>query len=94
MDKKAAKYEQIKKALLALSFDWIEIRYTESYKSNEVYYRPDADILWTLNIVGNFLYLVHGDNRLNLGFINEYNTSDEFVMKQAEAIHKAAKEKC
>lgn len=54
-----------------------------------------TDTLWSLDIVGNnFFYLIRGDKRFNLGFICEFNTTEEYVMEMAEKINTAAQKLC
>lgn len=94
--KQAAKYAQIKAQLMAMSFDWIAApKYTRNgetvYQSPEVFFAP-LDILagdapmYILTLKGPVLCLVNGNNSYTIGFISEFNTTKEFVIKQAEEI--------
>lgn len=99
MNAQEAKYQMVKKALLAVSFDWTTITYTKqgevAYVNPHVFFQPNADTLWSLEIVNNtFFYLVHGDKRFNLGFICEFNTTEEHVVEMAEKINTAAQKLC
>lgn len=99
MNAQEAKYQMVKKALMAVSFDWTAITYTKqgevAYVNPQVFFQPDADTLWSLEIVGNnFFYLIRGDKRFNLGFICEFNTTKEDVMEMAEKINTAAQKLC
>jgi hypothetical protein len=87
--KQAAKMELLKKALMAISFDWT----TAIYKRNEqVVFEGDLMFtdglnVWTLTGGSHgLLVLSHGDTRHTIGFIEEYNTAQAAVMAQAEAI--------
>lgn len=93
--KQAAKYELIKNALKAISFDWVDAPiYTRNgevvYQEEGVFFKPSADVVYKL-VGGMTLQLVRGDFRKTLDFTLEYNTDEKFVMEQAEKIHKAAK---
>lgn len=87
--KQAAKMELLKKALMAVSFDWT----TAIYKRNEqVVFEGDLMFtdglnVWTLTGGSHgLLVLSHGDRRHTIGFIEEYNTAQAAVMAQAETI--------
>jgi hypothetical protein len=94
--KQAAKYAQIKAQLMAMSFDWIDgATYSRNgqsvYQGSEVFFSSldhltgDAP-LYTLTVKGPVLCLVHGDKSCTIGFLNEYNTDNKSVQKQAEEI--------
>ena len=87
--KQTLKVEMLKKALMAVSFDWT----TAIYKRNgEVVFEGDLMFtdglnVWTLTGGSHgLLVLSHGGRRHTIGFIEEYNTSQAAVMAQAEAI--------
>lgn len=96
--KQAVKYELIKNALKAISFDWVDapsyVRNGEVvYQSEGVFFKPDANTMYSLvtEAGGVGIALRRNDVRIGLGFLLEYNTDEKFVMEQAEKIHKAAK---
>lgn len=84
--KQAAKMELLKKALMAVSFDWT----TAIYKRNgEVVFEGDLMFteglnVWTLTGGSHgLLVLSRGDTRHTIGFILEYSTAQADVMAQA-----------
>ena len=94
--KQAAKVELLKKALMAVSFDWT----TAMYKRNgDVVFEGDlmfTDGLnaWTLTGGSHgLLVLSHGDVRHTIGFILEYSTAQADVMAQAIEIDKKVRAK-
>lgn len=97
--KQLIKYEMIKKHLMAISFDWIgSPTYTRNgeilFKSADVCYAPNSIETWTLVCHSTgLLYLSHGDQKVSIGFLNEYNTDAKLTMELAEKIHKIAKER-
>lgn len=97
--KQLIKYDLIKNALMAISFDWIGSPiYTRNgetiFKSTDVCYAPNCNEIWTLACHSTgLLYLSYGDKKISIGFINEYNTDEKSVMELAEKIHKIAKER-
>lgn len=94
--KQAAKVELIKKALMAVSFDWT----TAMYKRNgDVVFEGDLMFteginVWTLTGGSHgLLVLSHGDVRCTIGFILEYSTAQADVMAQAIEIDKKVRAK-
>lgn len=93
--KQATKYELIKNALKAISFDWVDApRYTRNgetvYQSNSVFFKPSADVVYELVVRGPTFSLVRGDQYVILDMVDEYNSNEKYVMAQAEKINKAA----
>ena len=87
--KQQAKYDNLKKALMVISFDWT----TAIYKRNgDVVFEGDLMFMdglnvWTLTGGSHgLLVLSRGDTRHTIGFIEEYNTAQAAVMVQAEII--------
>lgn len=86
--KQAAKMELLKKALMAVSFDYT----TALYKRNgEVVFEGDLlfteseDKAWTLTGGGHgLLVLSHGDTRHTIGFILEYSTAQAVIAQAIE----------
>ena len=94
--KQAAKVELLKKALMAVSFDWT----TAMYKRNgEVVFEGDLMFteglnVWTLTGGSHgLLVLSRGDVRHTIGFILEYSTAQADVMAQATEIDKKVRAK-
>ena len=93
--KQQAKYDKLRKALMAVSFDWT----TAIYKRNgDVVF--EGDLLFTHGLdvwclSGNrqgLLVLSHGDKSKTIGFIEEYNTSDAHTFSQAETVDRKVRE--
>lgn len=87
--KQQAKYDNLKKALMAVSFDWT----TAIYKRNgDVIFEGDLMFMDGLNVWAltggshGLLVLSRGDTRHTIGFIEEYNTSDAHTFAQAETV--------
>ena len=94
--KQAAKVELLKKALMAVSFDWT----TAMYKRNgDVVFEGDLMFteglnVWTLTGGSHgLLVLSRGDVRHTIGFILEYSTAQADVMAQAIEIDKKVRAK-
>lgn len=94
--KQAAKVELLKKALMAVSFDWT----TAMYKRNgEVVFEGDLMFteglnVWTLTGGSHgLLVLSRGDVRHTIGFILEYSTAQADVMAQAIEIDEKVRAK-
>ena len=93
--KQQAKYDKLKKALMAVSFDWT----TAIYKRNgdvvfegNLLFTHGLDV-WCLS--GNkqgLLVLSHGETRKTIGFIEEYNTSQAATMAQAETVDRKVRQ--
>lgn len=85
--KQAVKMELLKKALMAVSFDWT----TAMYKRNgdvvfegDLLFLESEDKAWTLTGGSHgLLVLSRGDVRHTIGFILEYSTVQADVMAQA-----------
>ena len=93
--KQAAKVELLKKALMAVSFDWT----TAIYKRNDqVVFEGDLMFMdglnvWTLTGGSHgLLVLSRGDIRHTIGFIEEYNTAQAAVMAQAETVDRKVRQ--
>ncbi len=68
-----------------MSFDWVTIT-ANGIKRNEVYFNTGEDV-YTLSVKGPMLTLSYGwDKVFTIGFLSEYNTSEEFISKQCEEI--------
>jgi len=87
--KQQAKYDNLKKALMAVSFDWT----TAIYKRNgDVVFEGDLMFMdglnvWTLTGGSHgLLVLSRGDVSHTIGFILEYSTAQADVMAQAETV--------
>ena len=87
--KQQAKYDKLKKALMAVSFDWT----TAIYKRNgELVF--EGDLLFTHGLdvwclsggSHGLLVLSRGETSKTIGFIEEYNTSDAHTFAQAETV--------
>lgn len=93
--KQATKYELIKAALKATSFEWVDApSYTRNgevvYQSNSVFFKPSAGVVYELVVRGITFSLVRGDQHTILDMVNEYTIDEASVMTQAEKINKAA----
>ena len=93
--KQQAKYDKLKKALMAVSFDWT----TAIYKRNgDVVFEGDLMFMdglnvWTLTGGSHgLLVLSRGDTRHTIGFIEEYNTAQAAVMAQAETVDRKVRQ--
>ena len=93
--KQQAKYDNLKKALMAVSFDWT----TAVYKRNgDVVFEGDLMFMdglnvWTLTGGSHgLLVLSRGDTRYTIGFIEEYNTAQVAVMAQAETVDRKVRQ--
>ena len=93
--KQQAKYDKLKKALMATSFDWT----TAIYKRNgdvifegDILFTYGLDV-WCLSGTRNgLLVLSHGETRKTIGFIEEYNTAQAATMAQAETVDRKVRE--
>lgn len=96
--KQSAKYQALKAALMALSFDWVAApsyaRNGETvYQDEGVFFKPNADTVYSLvtEAGGVGIALRRNDVRIGLGFLLEYSIDDESVAKQAAEIHAKVK---
>ena len=94
--KQAGKVELLKKALMAVSFDWTTVMYK---RNGEVVFEGDLMFteglnVWTLTGGSHgLLVLSHGDVSHTIGFILEYSTAQADVMAQAIEIDKKVRAK-
>lgn len=90
--------KQLKKALMSISFDWVEApKYSRNgsvvYQDDSLFFSPNRDSMWQLVQKGPILCLVHGDVSHSLLMFSEYNVSDEYIIKTAKVIDEIARKK-